>query len=236
MFPRRFDRLGCRLAMILPLLTICPRVSSAEPRTIRLQDLMPDLTKVRQESDSVTFVVWFPREFFQASMSSNTRASGEGAGETLKLFSPYTIFKVADGSVGGLGGTSFRSEAELRKEIKVTDAKGTAYEPLAEDDIPPKLKPVLAFFKSAKVGGGGPFGDNVHVFVFRDTGPDGACLFDPTKKGSLVVKLGEKEFKWRLPLGSVVPPKWCPKCKEERSGAWDYCPWCGTELRPKESN
>jgi hypothetical protein len=48
------------------------------------------------------------------------------------------------------------------------------------------------------------------------------------------VKMGEKEFHWRLPLGSLLPPKICPKCGETFSGAYKFCPWDGSTLVEKK--
>ena len=231
MCPRSFAQFGCGLAAILPLL-FCQCASAAEPRKPKLQDMMPDLMEMQQESDSICEILWLPTEFWGASASQNPRVTSEQVNALLKAIRPYTVFAVAEGTIGPFGTMSFKSEPELRKNIKLADAKGTAYEPLGEDDIPGELKVTLGAFKPALANVAGAIGKNMQVFVFRDSGPDGARLFDPKTKGSVVVKLGARKFKWRLPLGSVVPPKQCAKCKEQRSGAWDFCPWCGAKLSP----
>ena len=49
-------------------------------------------------------------------------------------------------------------------------------------------------------------------------------------KGGVKFKVATQEFRWRLPLGALMPAKVCAKCNDKCSGAWDYCPWCGTRL------
>ena len=45
-----------------------------------------------------------------------------------------------------------------------------------------------------------------------------------------LIKLGDNEFKWKLPLSSLFPPIICEKCKQKCLSTWNYCPWCGTKL------
>jgi hypothetical protein len=63
--------------------------------------------------------------------------------------------------------------------------------------------------------------------IGRETGRN---ISDATKEGVYYIEVGEKEFRWKLPLGSLLPPKICPVCKEKLSGAYKYCPWDGTKL------
>lgn len=73
-------------------------------------------------------------------------------------------------------------------------------------------------------------GQNLLVFLFPAVGKDNQKIADAKKAGSFAVNIGKLEYKWRLPLGSVVPPKICPKCGEKLSGAYTYCPYDGTKL------
>ena len=54
--------------------------------------------------------------------------------------------------------------------------------------------------------------------------------WDAKKEGFFLVELGENEFRWRLPLSSLLPLTICPTCGEELSGAYKFCPWDGTKL------
>jgi len=77
----------------------------------------------------------------------------------------------------------------------------------------------------------GPLGQNMHFLLFPAKDKNGQNIAEAKKEGAFSVKLGEREFKWRLPLGSLLPPKICPKCGEKLSGAYNYCPYDGTPLK-----
>jgi hypothetical protein len=76
----------------------------------------------------------------------------------------------------------------------------------------------------------GALGRNMNFFVFPGVRANGRPIADAKQEGSFKVVLGEQEFRWRLPLSSLLPPKICPKCHETDKGAWKFCPWCGTAL------
>ncbi|MEY2530331.1 MAG: hypothetical protein QOI96_416, partial [Verrucomicrobiota bacterium] len=60
---------------------------------------------------------------------------------------------------------------------------------------------------------------------------NGSRLIDPMKPGSFTVKLNNEEFRWRLPLGSLLPAKLCPKCNDTFPGNYTFCPYDGTPLK-----
>lgn len=76
----------------------------------------------------------------------------------------------------------------------------------------------------------GPMGQNMVFFLFPSNNKEGQKIADSKKEGSFSVEMGEREFRWRLPLGSLLPPKICPTCGEKLSGAYKFCPWDGTKL------
>ena len=71
----------------------------------------------------------------------------------------------------------------------------------------------------------------MQVLLFPAYGNDGIRIADAKEEGSFTVELiGGEAFTWRLPLGSVLPPKVCPVDGEQMSGVWTYCPRHGAEL------
>lgn len=85
------------------------------------------------------------------------------------------------------------------------------------------VKPLL-------VGAVGPLGENINFFVFSGSKKDGERICDPLKEGACEVDVGERVFKWRLPLGSLLAKQRCPVCGETLSGAYKFCPYDGTKL------
>jgi hypothetical protein len=122
--------------------------------------------------------------------------------EFMKVLRPYTIIVVANGKMDVFGGIAYESEATIQAGIK---------EPTFVNML-------------------GPTGQNMHFFLFPAKNEKGQKIAEAKKKGSFSVELGEREFIWRLPLGSLLPPKICPTCEEKLSGAYKFCPWDGTKL------
>ena len=51
----------------------------------------------------------------------------------------------------------------------------------------------------------GPMGQNMHFFLFPAKDKSGNLIADAKNEGSFTVKLADRPFKWRLPLGSILP-------------------------------
>ncbi|HEX7956048.1 MAG TPA: hypothetical protein VF508_03845, partial [Pyrinomonadaceae bacterium] len=151
----------------------------------------------------------------------------------IKTVSPYLIFAVVDGKMGAFGGVTYKSEEVIRGTLQVVDVRGAAYRPLAGDRVDADTRNLLGMMKPVLSNVIGKTGENLHFFIFPATDASGRKLADPSKEGTLKLKLGADEFKWRLPLSSLLPPKVCPVDGEQMSGAWKFCPWHGEKLAPK---
>lgn len=76
-------------------------------------------------------------------------------------------------------------------------------------------------------------GKNVAFFVYEAKDKAGNRPIDPNKPGSFDVRMGEEDFHWRLPLGSLLPVRVCPKCGETFPGNYTFCPFDGVQLKEK---
>jgi hypothetical protein len=189
-----------------------------------------ELQKTKKDGDALLLVFWFPQEYFKIAVQDNPRLTADQKAQFTKALSPYTVFAVIDGEVGAFGAITYKAEAEVRTKTRFVDSKGKSREPLVEEDINGEAKTFLAVFKPIMTNMIGPMGANMHVFFFPAKGDDDKALFEVKSKGAVTLKVGTDEFRWRLPLGSLMPAKVCPKCQEKCSGAWDFCPWCGAHL------
>ena len=89
---------------------------------------------------------------------------------------------------------------------------------------------MLQMIKPVMVNMLGPLGQNLHFILFPAKTSAGKRIAAAKEKGTFKIKLGSKNFKWRLPLDSLLPVKVCSGCKEECKGSWSFCPWCGKGL------
>jgi len=219
-----------QVSILMVVLLLCgwTRIGLAHEHKIDLQALTQETQKMSQEVNEITFVWWIPEEFWRISFDPTmTEAQTD---EFIKVLRPYTFIAVVVGKVGPFGGITYRSESSIRADIQIKDSQGIRYRPLGEDKIDADAKDFLSMAKSILANMGGSMGENLCVILFPARKKEGQRIADAKGEGSLSVKLGEKEFRWRLPLGSLLPPKICPTCKEKLSGAYKFCPWDGTKL------
>jgi hypothetical protein len=201
------------------------------------QDPKPDLTQVMSDfmrmsnaNGELNLIWWIPEEFWRVSAASNSNVSQSQIDMVIKLVHPYTIVAVASGKTRPFTTPTYRTEAEVRELVRLKDSSRNTYSPLPQDQLDPSTAGLLALLKPllGKMAGG--VSENMQFCVFPGSTKNGTRICDPTKEGSCEVDLGGLEFKWRLPLGSLLAKQKCPTCGEILSGAYKYCPYDGTKL------
>lgn len=211
------------LAFTVALLSLGTASAPGQQHSVNVTDLMLDTQKETPNLDRITTVWWLPGAYWTATLGE------EEAQEILEVLDPYEIFGVVDGPIGPFGGVDFRSREAISAELELIDEDGAVHQPLGEEDVDPDAISLLSMMRPAIGNLLGPMGQNLHFFIFPGQ-KDGRPVLDPKEEGSFRVVVGDEEFHWRLPLGSLLPPRYCPVDGEELSGAWNYCPWHGAEL------
>jgi hypothetical protein len=88
---------------------------------------------------------------------------------------------------------------------------------------------VLATIKPLLSGMLGQLGQGMQLVVYPSK-LNGQRLIDPKTPGTFQYMLFDQTFKWRLPLGSLLPKKVDPKTKEEFPGNYEFNPYTGGKL------
>lgn len=197
---------------------------------IDLRALIKETQKMAQEPDKMTLAWWIPEQFWQASLEQNPNITKEQTDQILKTIRPYIMITVVDGQVGAFGGVTYKSAETVRNSVKLKDTQGRSYAPLNESEIDADTKNMLQMLKPVMVNMLGQMGENMHFILFQRKDKDGKPIADATKKGSFKVIVGSKEFEYRLPLGSVLPPKYDPETGEKFPGNYNYNPFTGRKL------
>jgi hypothetical protein len=83
--------------------------------------------------------------------------------------------------------------------------------------------------KPAMAANAGPLGQAMEFIVFPAKA-DGKPLIDAAQAGTLQVTLYDQTYKWRLPLGSVLPARVDAKTGEEFPGNYQFNPYTGDKL------
>ena len=205
-------------------------VACAQERKVDLNALVQETQKRSDAVGEMTFVWWIPEEYWRGSFAQNPSVTPEQTENVLAVFRPYTLVAVVDGKMGSFGGVTYKTEVEIRSIIQLKDKAGTLYQPLADELVTVDTKSFLAAMKPVLSSVLGPMGANMYFYLFAAKDKDGAPVADARKDGSFSVMLGQREFRWNLPLASLIPAKVCPTCKRQLSGAYKYCPYDGTKL------
>ena len=211
---------------------VLPAITAAAPPAVDMEALISDTQRTTPDNDRMSLVWWMPEEFWRISFAQEKALTAEGVEDMLKALRPYTLIAVVDGKIGPMGGVTFKSEAEVRKEIVFIDTAGKEHRPLAEDAINQDVQLLLGVMKPMLGNMLGPMGESMYFFAFPARSESGKALADPLGEGALTLRLGDESYDWKLPLGSLMPAKMCPKDKEILNGAWSYCPWHGDKLVP----
>ncbi|MFH1338692.1 MAG: hypothetical protein ABIH40_02455 [Candidatus Omnitrophota bacterium] len=218
------------MAVLFGWADVCSAQGINDLTKVDINALTQETQKMSQRAEEITFVWWIPNEYWETSFSQDPKTSNAQAGEVLKVLRPYTVLLVVDGKMGPFGGITYDSKEAIKAGISIKDAEGVSYPPINEEEVDFDTKNFLSMMKPVFANMLGPMGQNMHFFLFPDRNNRGQRIAEAGREGSLLVKLGSKEFKWRLPLGSLLPAKLCPTCGEKLSGAYKFCPWDGTKL------
>lgn len=227
------DKWGLR-GMSVFVLTLILWVSNdtaiAQKSKVELNALISETQRMSQTEDQMLIIWWIPEEYWRVSFEQNPIWTGNQIEGFLKVLRPYTVIAAVDGKIGAFGGMTFKSDVDIRAIIRTQDNEGTLYSPFKEDQIDADIKNFLSMMKPLLANVLGPMGQNIHFFLFPAKKENGQKIADVKSDGRFSVKLGERYFSWRLPLGSLLPQKICSVDMEKLNGAWKYCPWHGVEL------
>lgn len=225
-----------KILLLASLLScVCAGAGAAQiPQgVINLDALTDETQKTLPDADRITLVWWIPEEYWRTALGQDPTGSKAQTEEFLKTVRPYVIMAVVDGKIGSFGGVTYKSEEVIRSTIQVMDSQGAVYRPLTNDKIDPDTRNILAAMKPLLGNTIGKLGENMHFVVFPAKDAAGRRIADPYKEGTLSLKLGSDLYKWRLPLGSLIPAKTCPVDGEMMNGSWKFCPWHGDKLVSK---
>jgi hypothetical protein len=219
--------------IILAVTFLCMSADESFAQRINIDALTSETQKTSTEADRVTVIWWVPEEYWQVTLAQDDKLTPPQIEDFVRPLRQYTVFAVAEGKVGTYGAITYKPEDEVRKSIRLIDNSGIGYLPVSSDKIDSDTLAVLLMIKPVLANMNGPVGQNMHFVLFPAKDKAGKQIAPATTEGAFSLKFGASEFKWRLPLGSLLPRKICPTDGEELNGAWKFCPWHGEKLVSK---
>lgn len=198
--------------------------------SIDMQQLTRETQISRQHDGQMNLVWWMPKEFWEASLANNPNVPQRQRDDTIKAVEDYLVFAIVDGTIGGFGSIATTSKEELLPKLTLTvgDQK---LEPIQDADLAPNTRGLFQIMKPTMANMLGPVGQGMQFIAFKGRDEQGNRLGDPFKPGGLTLKIGDKEFKFRLPVGALLPPKIDASSGEQFPGNYEFNPYTGKKLR-----
>jgi hypothetical protein len=118
----------------------------------------------------------------------------------------------------------------LVNEVTIEDSHGITYRPLAPESVAEEIRNLIQMMRPLLSNMMGALGQHMEFLVFPSTDKAGHRITDPKSDGSLTVHLGDVALRYRLPLGSLLPPSLDLKTGESFPGSYHFNPYTGGKL------
>ncbi len=224
----------CVLVLLITyVLSVVPGVRAMDSaEMLTLLEETRRTTPASETGGEGAYAWWIPEELMLAMVDSAKDADKSQLRKAVQIASKYNVFMVGSRAKNSDGVVEARTQDELIKCIKLTGMDGKQYSPLSDANESSKYKLAALQVESALNDMLSSVSNELYVVLFPKNNSAGESILDLRKRGIVEMKIDGEIFKWRLPLSNFVPPSVCPKCHEQFSGAYMYCPWDGTKLEP----
>ena len=227
---RRASFSSCVAAVLVGAVLLTP-IAAAQDRTTaeRLEALNQETRQQLNASGVADFVWWLPTEWWRLALSGNETVPEPFLQRTEAALARYTLVLIAHGNASP-DTLTWTDETALRTQVALLDRDGRDYSPVATELVAEDARAAVDAIRPSFAGLLGPAGRNFHFFFFPSTTDTGTAIADPRLPGEISVRVVNQRYRWRLPLGSLLPEKRCPVDGERLNGGWLFCPWHGDRL------
>lgn len=195
-----------------------------------VQKLIQDTQILDQNQDKFRLIWWIPTEYWEESFRDVPSFTADQKQEFYRAVDDYIVFCVVDATMSPFGSVIPASRDQIADDLSLVIDQGAQQRPLTDARVSSDAKNLFAMMKPVMANMLGQFGQGMEFFCFKGTDSEGKALLDPKGKGALSVHLGKATYKWRLPLGSLLPPKYDPQTGEAFPGNYIYSPFTGQKL------
>ena len=209
------------------LFTITVTVSGQSPKP-DLETLTKETQHSHQAGQAFSFAWWMPTEWWQAALSTGSM-SADLQQQALSIVDDFIIVAAGEGQMGPFGNFSAMPGDELRQKATLTIGT-TTLRPLADAAMSSNLRTLIQIMKPMMANSLGSFGQSMEFLVFKGRDATQVKYVDARREGSLVLRIGEGETRWSLPLVSLLPPKYDPVTGEAFAGNYMFNPFTGAKL------
>lgn len=209
--------------------------SATSPDGVDQSALMHDLTLTRNADGRMTMAMWLPDEFWKAAFRQSGKLTDSAIADYVAVLHPYILVAVLDAQQG-LTTLRYTDADTLMDEVTIEDSRGATYKPLAPDGVSEEMRNFTQLMKPFMTNIMGAMGQHLEFLMFPSADAAGHSIADPRADGSLTVHLTNMVLRYRLPLGSILPPAQDPKTGESFPGSYHFNPYTGGKLVPQVSD
>lgn len=195
-------------------------------------NLIRDLTLTRSVDGRLTIALWMPDDFWRIALQNSGRMSDKGIADYIAVMHPYSLIAVMDAQ-RGITAFRYTDPEALVGEAAIEDSHGNTYKPLAPDAVAEDIRNLIQTMRPLLANMMGAMGQHMEFLVFPSTDKEGRPFADPKSEGSLTLHLGDVAMRYRLPIGSLLPPALDPKTGESFPGSYHFNPYSGGKLVPQ---
>ena len=202
--------------------------NSQKLKATSTNDLVMECMKTNGEGANKQMTIWFPYNFWEI-IGVQMKASPEFIENIVTQMKDYMMFCVVDYTTSS-SGITFKTEAEIRQSIRLTDSSKNVLKPLEDKEISEDAKRLLKNLRPVMAQMLGQFGEGMQIYLFKAKKINGQPTINVMTRNSFTLSWNTTSLNWRLPLSSVLPSKFCPVDNEKMKGNWEYCPIHGKRL------
>jgi hypothetical protein len=213
------------ILLSIPLLTL-GQVESE----VSMTELIREIQQWNKKENKMSLTWWIPNEYWRIALKDNKQVPQETINQFESVFEHYLMIWACDLTINPDGTMNYTTEEEINKSITILDNNSKKYFPLAKSEIDGEVLTIAENMKPFFAQALGQMGRGIHFYFFKVTDQNGKNLIHAKLPGQFKVSHSNSDFLWRLPLSTLMPPKFCPVDKERMKGTWSYCPLHGQKL------
>ena len=198
---------------------------------INITELIREIQQWNKTDNKISLAWWVPNEYWSLALQGDKRIPKETVKQLENAFGDYVLIWACDLNINLNGTMNFTSGEEIRKTISVVDKQGKVHHPLEKNQITEEALIIVENMKPYFAQAIGQVGEGIYPFFFQIKDKNKENLINATLPGQFRVSHSNSEFLWKLPLVTLLPPKFCTVDNEKMKGNWLYCPIHGQKLK-----
>jgi hypothetical protein len=203
---------------------------------VDMQKFIQETQRVEQSEKTFRLIWWIPTEYWKESFKELPGITEDQKREFYEAVDGYIVLSVIDAKTTAFGTLIPTPKEGIVSMLSLTIGQGQVMKPLADTEVASDARNLFAMMKPVLSSMLGQFGQGMEFICFRHISSEGKKLLDPLGNGSFSVSLGNSTYRWRLPLGSLLSPKYDPQTGEEFPGNYIYNPFTGSMLATAPPN